>query len=62
MFHFLTAQLEQKIRRETLKVAFDGLVERLGCDPVKRGEFGVEQHTMSAQDKDRTCYSFRRRM
>lgn len=48
----LGGELEEKIRREALAITADLLVQALGGDAVERGELGVEQHAMTAQDED----------
>jgi len=47
-------ELEHKIFREALGIALDLLVVSLGGHPVDGGELAVEDHTLAAQDEDRT--------
>jgi len=50
----LSGELEEKVRREPLAVAPHLLVEARRGDAVERGELGIEQHPMTAQDEDGT--------
>src|SRR5205814_6043066 len=46
-------EAEHKIPGESLGVALHLFVEPPGRDAVQRGEFGIEQHAMTAQNKNR---------
>src|SRR5437588_4694174 len=46
-------ELEEKVGREALAVAPHLLVQACGRDTVERGELGIEQHLLAAQEEDR---------
>src|SRR5947208_1025436 len=45
-------EAEHKIHRKPLGIALDLLVEALGGDSAERGEYGIEQHPLTAQHED----------
>src|SRR6266705_5992064 len=45
-------EAEREITGKPLGIARDLLVGALGGDPVERGEFGIEQHPLTAQHED----------
>ena len=51
-FHF--CELEQKIRREFLPIAADGLIQYFRRDAVESGKIGIEDHAFAADGVDYT--------
>jgi len=49
---FLVGQLEHEILREAREVAPHGLVETSRGHPVERGEVGIEQHLVAADERN----------
>jgi hypothetical protein len=44
--------LEHEIGRKPLLVALDSLVQVAGCDAVKHGQIGVQQHFLPSRQMD----------
>jgi hypothetical protein len=51
--HFGAVEPEQEVLREPLGVALHLFVQASGRDPVERGELGIEDDALAAQQQDR---------
>jgi len=52
MLRLRGSELEHEVRRETLRIASDLLVQRLGRDAVEVGKVAVQKDPLAAQDQD----------
>jgi len=53
-----SGQAEHEIGRKPIAIAFDLLIQPLGCDAVNRCKVGVEHNLMSTDQQDRSLDSF----
>ena len=48
----MIGKLKKEVRWKALDVAFHGLHQRLGCDPIKHREIGIKQDLLTAQEQN----------
>lgn len=45
-------ELKHEVPRKPLRIALDGLIERLGRHPVEHGQIGIDDDLVLAHDED----------